>query len=151
MKNAAALAWLLAALAGGLRAEPFSFFAMDTVFRGNPNGEILDVAKASRYAGVGGTLGSADAVKATLRDCDERGLQLFAVYASATLTREALTIQPAAYEVMPVLKARGTILWLHITGAKGIASSSADGDAIAVPALRAFADLAATHGVRVAL
>ena len=79
MKNAAALAWLLAALAGGLRAEPFSFFAMDTVFRGNPNGEILDVAKASRYAGVGGTLGSADAVKATLRDCDDRGLQLLAV------------------------------------------------------------------------
>ncbi|MSU64967.1 MAG: hypothetical protein EXS38_02430 [Opitutus sp.] len=151
MKKSAAFALLLAARSWAHAAEPFPFFAMDTVFRGNPTGEILDVAKASGYAGVGGTLGSADAVKATVRDCDARGLQVFAVYASATLTREALAIQPAAFDVMPVLKARGTILWVYITAGQNVASSSVAGDAIAVPVLRAFAEAAAANGLRVAL
>lgn len=124
---------------------------MDTVFRGNPTGDILDVAKANGFAGVGGTLGSPDAVKATADDCAKRGVRLFAVYASANLTAESLTISPSAYEVLPKLKGTGAIIWLHITSRPAFPSSDAAGDPIAVPALRGFADAAAENELKVAI
>lgn len=132
-------------------ADPFPFFAMDTVFRGNPTGEILDVAKSNGFAGVGGTLGSPDAVKATADDCAKRGLKLFAVYAGANLTREKLTISQSAYDVLPKLKDSGAIIWLHITSRPAFNSSDAAGDDIALPVLRDFADSAASNGLKVAI
>lgn len=142
---------LLLSATGVPAAEPFSFFAMDTVFHGNPTGAILDVARSNGFDGVGGTLGSPGAVKATADDCQQRGLKLFAVYAGAKLSREKLEISQAAFDVMPALKSHGTIIWLHITSGTNFARSSPDGDAIAVPALRAFADAAASSGLKVAI
>ena len=132
-------------------ADPFPFFAMDTVFHGNPKGAILDVTKTNGFDGVGGTLGNPDDVKASARDCEKRGLKLFAVYSGATLMRDKLTVQQSAFELLPKLKDSGTIIWLHIDGGTNFPRSSADGDEIAVPALREFADAAASNGLRVAI
>lgn len=142
---------LLTVLSAARAAEPFPFFAMDTVFRGNATGEILEVAKSNGFAGVGGTLGSPDAVKATAEDCARRGLKLFAVYASASLASNGLTVSPSAFQVLPLLKGHGTIVWLHITSRPAFTSSDAAGDELAVPKLREFADAAASNGLKVAI
>ncbi len=150
MKSLFALA-SFAICGSALAAEPFPFFAMDTAYHGNPIGQILDVTKTNRFDGVGGTLGSPDAVKATADECAKRGLKLFAVYGGAKLSREKLEVQKSAFDVLPLLKDSGTIIWLHIDGGTNFPRSSADGDEIAVPALRAFADTAKSNGLRVAI
>jgi sugar phosphate isomerase/epimerase len=136
---------------GTVLADSVPFFAMDTAYHGNPTGQILDVTKANGFAGVGGTLGNPDAVKATADDCAKRGLKLFAVYGAASLTREKLTVQQAAWDVLPKLKDSGTIIWLHIDSGTNFPKSSADGDDIAVAGLRLFADAAASNGLKVAI
>lgn len=142
---------LLACITTGA-AEPFPFFAMDTVFHGNAKGEILDVAKTNGFDGIGGTLGSPADVQASAAECEKRGLKLFAVYCGAKLLDDKLEIHPAAHDIMPALRSHGTVLWLHIdSGTQKFPRSSAAGDEIAVPALRAFADAAAANGLKVAI
>ena len=135
-----------------LAAEPFSFFAMDTVFHGNPKGAILEAAKTNGFVGVGGTLGSPDDVKASAADCEKHGLKMQAVYCGATLRDAKLDIAQGAFDIMPALKSHGSVLWLHISsGSPKFPRSSEAGDEIAVPALRAFADQAASNGLQVAI
>lgn len=150
MKKFIALAAVVVA-STSFAAEPFPFFAMDTAYHGNPTGQILEITRTNGFDGVGGTLGNPDAVKATADDCAKRGLKLFAVYAGATLTREKLTVQQAAWDVLPKLKDSGTIIWLHIDSGTNFPKSSADGDDIAVAGLRPFADAAASNGLKVAI
>ena len=150
MKTPLVLAFF-ALCASAFAGDPFPFFAMDTAYHGNPAGQILDVTKTNGFDGVGGTLGNPDAVKATADDCAKRGLKLFAVYGGAKLSREKLEVQKGAFDVLPLLKDSGTIIWLHIDSGTNFPRSSAEGDEIAVPALREFADAAKSNGLRVAI
>src|SRR5436305_2175112 len=72
------------------------------------------------------------------------------MYANATLTKTELKLPTQLEAELPAIKGTGAVIWLPI-GSKDFASSSPDGDAVAVPALVALADLAAKYDLRVAI
>jgi sugar phosphate isomerase/epimerase len=145
--NRAVLLFLLLAAAGAARANPF--FAMDTAVRSL--GE-LDTAKELGYDGVGWKTGPPAEVAAAVTQVRDHGLKLFAVYSyqTATLTKTNLTSDPHFDEVMKALEGTDAVVWLPI-GSKDFPVSSPEGDAVAVPALQSLADLAARHGLRIAI
>jgi sugar phosphate isomerase/epimerase len=123
------------------------FFAMDTAVR---DLNELETVKELGYAGIGWKVGPGDQVAAASKQCQERGLKLFAIYGGATLTKSNLTWSSNIEADIVALKGTGTIIWLPINS-KEVAKSSPDGDAVAVPALQRLADRAAENGVRIAI
>lgn len=137
-------------------ARPSPLVAMDTNTKPRyPESDFtleqqLDMVKASGYAGVTWDELPAAETGRLLREAAARGLRLAAIYGAATLTGGGLAWSPTLPDAMARLKGTGAVVWLHV-GSKDFARSSADGDAIAVPALRQLAGLAAANGLRVAL
>jgi len=123
------------------------FFAQDTALQST---EKLDLVKQLGFAGVSWKPAMPGVIEKLIKDLQERDLKLFAIYANATLTKTELKLPPNLETDLPALKGTGVAIWLPI-GSKDFASSSADGDAVAVPALTALADLAAKYDLRVAI
>lgn len=136
-------------LLGTARAAtlPNPFFAMDTAVR-----ELgqLDTVRQLGYAGIGWKVGPPEQIAEAASQARIRGLHLFAVYGSATLTPKGLTWDPQIEANIVALKGSQTILWLPLNG-QGVAPSSTNADALAVPALRRLAEFAAANQVKVAL
>jgi sugar phosphate isomerase/epimerase len=130
--------------------------AMDTVTKPRypesdlPMGAQLDLVRAAGYAGVTWDAMPAAETGRLIDAARARGLRLFAVYAGATLARDGLTWGETLPDTMRALEGTGAVVWLHV-GSREFERSSPEGDAVAVPALRRLADLAANHGLRVAL
>ncbi len=125
------------------------FFAMDTAVR---DLHELDTVKALGYDGISWKTGTPAEVTAAVEAVRRHGLKLFAVYSyqTAELTSSNLEVDPRLESVMKVLAGTDAIIWLPINSSAFPVSSS-QGDAIAVPALRRLADVAASHGLRVAI
>ena len=138
---------VLALAAGTARANPF--FAMDTAVR---DLNELDAVKALGYDGIGWKTGPPAEVAAAVAQLREHGLKLFAVYCyqSAVLTATGLVLDPRLEPSLRALEGTDAVIWLPITSGV-FKTSSPDGDAIAVPALRQLADTVAAHGLRVAI
>lgn len=139
------------------RAEQSNpFFAMDTWFRGPgvtlppPTEERLDLLHELGYDGYSSALGEPEEMAAVARQAEQRDLKLVAVYTGATLTREGLTFEPRLDPTMAALGNYGTCIWLTITSSH-FAKSSPEGDDAVVQGLRALADAAKTHKLRIAL
>jgi len=112
--------------------------------------EQLDLVRAAGYAGVTWDELDPARTKQLAAAASSRGLRLAALYSAATLTRDGLAWSPTLPETMRQLEGTGAVVWVHVVS-REFASSSAEGDVVAVPTFRRLADLAAAHGLRVAL
>lgn len=83
-----------------------------------------------------------------LKSLDAHGLKLFQIYVRVNIAPGKTPYDPRLKQVLPLLKGRGTTLGLLMGGGK---PSDPAGDPRAVEILREIADLAAPHGVRIAL
>jgi sugar phosphate isomerase/epimerase len=110
----------------------------------------LDLVRGAGYSGVTWDALPPAETASLLAAARSRGLRLAAVYAGAALTRDGLAWSPTLADAMATLSGTGAIVWLHV-GSPDFPRSSPEGDAVALPALRRLADLAAAHGLRVAL
>lgn len=139
-------------------APPFDnpLAAMDTLTKPRyPESDLpmeaqLDLVRDAGYAGVTWDAMPAAETGRLVDAARARGLRIFAVYAGATLARDGLTWGGTLPDTMRALEGTGAVVWLHV-GSSDFGRSSPEGDAVAVPALRRLADLAAAHGLRVAL
>jgi sugar phosphate isomerase/epimerase len=136
---------------------PNPFYAMDTCTkRPYPQSDIapaaqLDLLKELGYAGIAWTEEPPDQVRAVAQEARKRGLKVFAIYCAAQVTAEGdLQHSPRLPEILTALKGHGTIVWLHI-GGKGPAFAALTGQEPVVQKLRALAEKAAAHGLRIAL
>lgn len=142
------LALLLTLLTSVKAAEPANpFFAMDTAVKTLVG---IDAVKRLGYAGIGWKPGPPEELAAVVRQLRQRELNLFAIYAGATLTKTELTWSAQLEADLAVLKGTGAVIWLPISSSE-FASSAPEGDAVAVPALRRLAGLAEANGLRVAI
>lgn len=110
----------------------------------------LDLLHRLGYAGISWTAEDPARLEAAAHAAAERGVPVFAVYCHAELTRDQLKADPRLPAIMRALKGQNTILWLYVTSG-AFKPSDARGDAVAAPELRRIADLAAEHGLRVAI
>src|SRR5262249_36025620 len=101
--------------------------------------------------GIAWTEEPPEQVKAVAAEAKQRGLKIFAIYCAAQVTPEGdLKHSPRLAEVMAALKGHDAILWLHL-GGKGPAFDALTAKTPLVQKLRALADTAATHDLRVAV
>jgi sugar phosphate isomerase/epimerase len=112
--------------------------------------EQLSLVRAAGYAAVTWDALPPAETERLLEAARSRGLRLVAVYAGATLARDGLAWSAELPETMARLAGTGAIVWVHVAS-RDFPSSSPEGDAAAVPGLRTLGDLAASHGLRVAL
>lgn len=136
-----------AAASRGADVPASPFFAQDTAVQST---EKLDLVKQLGYAGVSWKPAAPEVIESLVKQLRGRDLKLFAIYANATLTKTELKLPPQLEADLPALKGTGAAIWLPVNS-KDFASSSPDGDAVAVPALAALADLAAKYDLRIAL
>ena len=83
-----------------------------------------------------------------LKTLDAHGLKLFQIYVRVSIDPKKRKYDPRLKEVVALLKGRGTILGLLVSGMK---ASAPEGDPRAVEIIREIADLAKAAGLRVAL
>src|SRR5581483_7027413 len=138
-------------------ALPNPFYAMDTCTKRPyprndlPPAQQLDLLKELGYAGIAWTDEPPEQVRAVAAEAKQRGLRMFAIYCAARVTPEGdLTYSPRLAEVMAALAGHDTIIWLHL-GGTGPAFASLGGDEPVVRKLRALAETAGAHGLRVAI
>src|SRR5581483_11910203 len=138
-------------------ALPNPFYAMDTCTKRPyprndlPPAQQLDLLKELGYAGIAWTGEPPEQVRAVAAEAKQRGLRMFAIYCAARVTPEGdLTYSPRLAEVMAALAGHDTIIWLHL-GGTGPAFASLGGDEPVVRKLRALAETAGAHGLRVAI
>jgi sugar phosphate isomerase/epimerase len=79
---------------------------------------------------------------------DAQGLKLSKVYLQVNIAPDATPYDPRLEQSLALLKDRGTLLAITLTGGK---PSDPAGDARAVALVQEIADMAAAHGVRVVL
>jgi sugar phosphate isomerase/epimerase len=102
------------------------------------------------YPGIGIGYAGVDALAETLKELDQRGLQLFAVYTGINIDPSAPPYDPSLKEAMKVLAGRNVILWLFAQSQTHKPSAVA-GDARAKEIIRELADAAAAQKVRISL
>jgi sugar phosphate isomerase/epimerase len=133
-----------------------AFFAMDTSFWANRGraktglDESLDLAKELGYAGVSWNIEDPDVLGKVLGGLKSRGLNLYAVYAPATLEKDKVVFDERLDAVMDLLKGSGAMIWLTLRG-KAFPAGSEEGDPAAVASLRELASRADGRGLRVAI
>jgi sugar phosphate isomerase/epimerase len=134
-------------------AGPNPFFAMDTATKDEKHkttGEQAQMLKELGYPGIGIGYAGADSLAETLKELDQRDLQLFAVYTGINIDPGAQPYDPSLKKALKVLEGRNTILWLFAQS-QSQKPSALGGDARAVEILRELADAAAAHKVRISL
>jgi sugar phosphate isomerase/epimerase len=134
-------------------AGPNPFFAMDTATK-DPNHktaqEQAQMLKELDYAGIGIGYEGTSTLAETLKQLDERDLQLFAVYTGINIDPGGQAYDPSLKDAFKVLEGRNVILWLFAQS-KEHKCSAPEGDARAVEILSELAEAAAQHEVRIAL
>ena len=111
----------------------------------------LDMLKELGYAGIAWTEEPTEQVRAAVIEAEARGLKMFTIYCSATVTPEGqLYPSPLVEPIIDALRGHGTLIWLHI-GGKGPAIGSLSANAPVVEQLRALADRAEHHGLSIAI
>ncbi len=139
-----------AATAHGGLSNPF--FAMDTGTKDKDHQTFEQ--QAALLAGLGydgyGYTGFED-LGGLLAALDAKGLKLFNTYTGVTVDADGKAqYDEALVGSLPLFKGRDVVLWIPMN-VKGFESSDPAGDDKAVVALHEIADLAAPHGVRLAL
>lgn len=134
-------------------AGPNPFFAMDTATK-DPNHQTISeqatMLKALGYPGIGIGYEGIEALAQTLKELDEQGLQLFAVYTGVNLDPDKEPYSPSVKDAIRTLAGRNTILWLFVQS-NTHGRSAESGDPRAVEILQELADLAARYKVRISL
>jgi sugar phosphate isomerase/epimerase len=128
-----------------------AFFAMDTIARGGP-AEVPALLKELGYDGLGGKALD-EAMPPALT---ERGLKFFNGYYVANFTAENASPDEKLLRWFAAMRGYNTALWMAVRTLKradgrAFAHSAADADDIVVARVRALADAAAPHGVRISL
>lgn len=120
---------------------------MDTAIR-----DLSQLGTAARlgYDGVGWRFERSEQLATSVARIRESGLELYAVYASASLARDGMGFQGDLDARLEALSGSRTTLWLAVSSPDFPPSDPA-GDAVAVPELGRLADRAARQGVRIAL
>ncbi len=134
-------------------AGPNPFFAMDTATRDDKHKTAADQAQMLKelgYPGIGIGYAGTDSLAETLKELDERDLQLFAVYTGINVDPGAQPYDPSLKEALKVLDGRNVILWLFAQS-QSRKPSAVEGDTRAVEIIRELADAAAAHKVRISL
>jgi sugar phosphate isomerase/epimerase len=127
--------------------NPFFALCMDTHdSKKRSLAEQAALLKELGYAGAGHLW--LDHLAERLKTLDEAGLKLFQVYFRVNLDPSKPPYDPKLKEALPLLKGRGTMLAVLITGLR---PSDPAGDGRAVELVREIADAAKESGVRVAL
>lgn len=136
---------------------PNPFYAMDTCTkRPYPKNDIspaaqLDLLKELGYAGIAWTEEPPAQVKAAAEEAKKRGLKMFAIYCGARIAPDGkLSTSPRLADIFQALAGHETLVWLHI-GGKGPAFDSLTGKEPVIAQLRALADQATKHGLRLAV
>lgn len=134
-------------------AGPNPFFAMDTATKDDKHKTATEQAQMLKelgYAGIGIGYVDADSLAQTLKELDERNLELFAIYTGINIDPGAPPYDPSLRDAMKVLEGRNTILWVFAQS-QAQKPSALQGDARAVEILRELAEEAAAHKVRISL
>ena len=134
-------------------AGPNPFFAMDTATKDDKHktaAEQAQMLKDLGYPGIGIGYAGADSLAQTLKELDQRDLQLFAVYTGINIDPGAQPYDPSLKDAMKVLEGRSTILWVFAQS-RTQKPSSLEGDPRAAEILQELADEAASHKVRISL
>jgi sugar phosphate isomerase/epimerase len=136
---------------------PHPFYAMDTCTkRPYPKNDItpaeqLDLLKELGYSGIAWTEEAPEQVRAVLAEAESRGLRMFAIYCSASVTPEGeLTLSPLVEPLIKILRGHQTLVWLHI-GGKGPMIARLDKNAPAIRRLQALADQARENDLSLAI
>lgn len=106
----------------------------------------LDWLQKYGYAGIAWTDEEPAQVAKVAAAAAERGVPMTAIFFKAKLTPKDLETGPHFRELLDALKPYGTLIWVDIESSSFPKSDTA-GDAIAVPALREMADLAAERKI----
>ncbi len=134
-------------------AGPNPFFAMDTATKDDKHrtaAEQAQMLKELAYPGIGIGYAGTDSLAETLKELDQRNLQLFAVYTGINVDPGAQPYDPSLKEALKLLDGRNVILWLFAQS-QTQKPSAVEGDARAVEIIRELADAAAAHKVRISL
>jgi sugar phosphate isomerase/epimerase len=145
---------LLLAAVPAPAAEPNPFYAFDNIALKGPEPveQKLDELKSLGYAGLSLSGTNVGQIRSTISLAEARGLKLHALYVGMPLGADALQVPENMDAVFEAVGGHGTIVWIHIQAKdKAWKPSDPAGDAVAVPALRALADRAARHQVKLAL
>jgi sugar phosphate isomerase/epimerase len=135
------------------------FFAMDTALVKDLSRDVLresdiEMLASLGYSGLALVAPNAAAgqrlTEQILPWLDARKLRLYAVYSVVQVARDQYTLDTELRRTLPLLKGRGTIVWLPIV-TKAFKPSDEAADALAVAAVREVADLAAQQGLAVSL
>jgi sugar phosphate isomerase/epimerase len=134
-------------------AGPNPFFAFDNAAQDAQHETIESQVKMLRelgYAGISPHYTGPGPMAHVLKTLDQNNLQLFPVYTGINIDPGTPASDPSLDEGMKVLAGRGATLWVFAQS-KQYKPSAREGDARAVEIVRALADQAAPHGVRIAL
>ncbi len=158
-----AISTLCAALVGFSLAAgaepplPNPFYAMDTCTkRPYPRNDItpaeqFDLLKELGYKGIAWTEESPGAVRAAVKDAEDRGLKMFTIYCSATVTGEGeLKPSPLIVPIMETLRGHDTVIWLHL-GGKGPRIDTLSAATPVITQLRQLAAEAERNGLKIAI
>ncbi|MBN1508781.1 MAG: DUF1080 domain-containing protein [Sedimentisphaerales bacterium] len=134
-------------------AGPNPFFAMDTATKDEKHktaSEQAQMLKELGYAGIGIGYAGTDALSEMLKELDQRGLELFAVYTGINVDAGAQPYDPSLKDGLKVLDGRNTILWLFAQS-QSLKPSASQGIPRAAKIVSELADMAAAHKVRISL
>jgi len=128
-----------------------AFFAMDTATQDERHRTVRRQAEMLRELGYEGygPAWTAD-LPGMLEVLDELKLPLSAIYLVVTFDADGPRYDPAFAAHVPLLRGRGTVVWLVIRSAKR-AAPSPENDRAVVAVLRELADLLAAEGLRAAV
>ncbi|RME91665.1 MAG: hypothetical protein D6766_11570, partial [Verrucomicrobia bacterium] len=132
------------------RVLPNPFFAFDNGLMDKAHQTLAAKAQTLAdlgYDGIGWRPGNVPAMRAEL---EKRGLRMFSLYTGLQLDATGDPWDPRLPETLAQLRGAGTIVWLTVTSRSHRPSDPA-GDHRAVALIRRLADMAAAHGLRVAL
>ena len=144
------LATVMIALSGAVGGAN-EFFAMDTIAKG-PAESVVALLQETGFAGLGGT-----ALDETLpRALQEKGLKFFNGYLVLHCDKPDAELAGKLEHWFAMLEGTDAALWLAIdgvttSGGTKVGPSDPEGDKLAVEQVRAIADIAARHGLRVSL
>lgn len=124
-------------------------FAMDTCTHGSDEVR-LDALKTAGYSYTNWGLCDVKDLDHAVETAKTRGIKIVGVYCTAELHRDGLHLDPRIHDAIRIVHGSGTFIWLAVSS-PDFAASSAEGDAVAVPALKALAVEAGKQHTRIAL
>jgi sugar phosphate isomerase/epimerase len=144
----------LALLSSVSAAARNPFFAMDTALRDGKERSSAEQAALLRELGYDGFGAGGHPGKEDLIAFERQGLKVFNTYLTLNVDSTKPELDPELKETVQRLKHHGTDLWIaiHVVTREGLKLNPSDavGDAVVVPPMRELADLAQTHGLRIA-